>query len=248
VFYAGPSVLDGAPIVGIVTGLKLYQGGRTENPKTGAEVVQTWILRQDVAPHDAIHSGEDSSICGECPLRPYTAKGTGKPVCYASCSGGRAAIVNTWRSFDAGNIPQTSPECAAEMLSGRLVRLGSYGDPAAIPLPIWEALLAKCGGSIGYTHQWRICDTAWSGLVMASVETPEQREEAHGRGYRTFRVESSSLTKLRGEVVCPGSEEAGRKLTCGQCMACNGRQDGRRGDIVITAHGPGQKREKHGRA
>lgn len=234
-FYAGPSLLDGAPIIGIITGLRSTKGLKSENPKT-ADLVQTWILRSDVAPHDALHSGEDASICGECPLRPYLAKGTGKPLCYATCSGGRAAIVNLWRSYRMGNIPQVSPEEAAGVLAGRKVRLGAYGDPAAIPFEVWETLLQGSGGSIGYTHQWRTCDARFAGLVMASVESVTLRDQAKHAGWRTFRVHEDDR-KRSGEAVCPGSKEAGKKLTCSECMACNGTQDGRRGDIVIVAHG-----------
>lgn len=245
VFYAGPSLLDGAPVVGIATGLKTHRGARTENPKTGAEVVQTWILRSDVAPNDALHSGEDSSVCGDCPLRPYTAAGTGKPVCYATCSGGRAAIVNLWRSYRMGNIPVVSLAEMERLLLGRQVRLGSYGDPAALPLPTWEAILGRSAGSIGYTHQWRTCDQGFARYVMASVETPGERIEARERGYRTFRLRGSDdREKSPNEVVCPGSAEAGRKLTCSACMACSGNRDGRRGDIVIVAHGPTKRRSR----
>lgn len=60
VFYEGPSRIDGAPIIGIAT-------FGTSNEKTG-NLVQTWILRSDVHPIDAINSGEDASICGSCPL------------------------------------------------------------------------------------------------------------------------------------------------------------------------------------
>ena len=65
VLYRGPSKLDGEPIVCIATGLK----APSKNPKTGT-MVQTWILREDVAPHKAQKTGEDSSVCGDCPLRP----------------------------------------------------------------------------------------------------------------------------------------------------------------------------------
>ena len=123
------------------------------------------------------------------------------------------------------------------MLADRQVRIGSYGDPAAIPLSVWTDLLSQSAGSIGYTHQWRTCAPEYSALVMASVETPEGRAEAKARGYRTFRIRETEETKLPGEVVCPGSAEAGKKLTCGACMACDGRQTGRRSDIVIIAHG-----------
>ena len=64
VLYNGPSSLDGELIVVIATGFRRS----TANPKTG-DMIQTWILRSDVAPFSAIHSGGDESICGSCPLR-----------------------------------------------------------------------------------------------------------------------------------------------------------------------------------
>ena len=54
-FYDGPSLIDGAPIIGIAV-------LRSENAKTG-DMVQTYILRADMSPLDAISSGDDVSIC-----------------------------------------------------------------------------------------------------------------------------------------------------------------------------------------
>jgi hypothetical protein len=65
VIWEGPSRLDGAPIVAIATGL----ARSSSNEKTGP-MVQTWILRQDQAPHVAQRTGADESVCGNCPLRP----------------------------------------------------------------------------------------------------------------------------------------------------------------------------------
>ena len=63
--YEGPSLIDGAQIVVIVTGLK----GPSKNRKTG-NMVQTFILARDVHPLEALRSGEDASICGQCEHRP----------------------------------------------------------------------------------------------------------------------------------------------------------------------------------
>ena len=65
VLYAGPSRIDGAPIVAIACRILEASG----NAKTGA-MVQTFIMRQDIAPHKALKTGDDSSVCGDCPLRP----------------------------------------------------------------------------------------------------------------------------------------------------------------------------------
>ena len=48
IFYRGPSMLDGAPIVAIATD--------SSNSKTGG-MVQTWILRADIDPVTAARNG-----------------------------------------------------------------------------------------------------------------------------------------------------------------------------------------------
>lgn len=62
VIYEGPSVLDGAPIVAIAV-------TASDNRKTG-NMVQTYILRRDVHPSEALRTGDDASIRGDCKHRP----------------------------------------------------------------------------------------------------------------------------------------------------------------------------------
>jgi hypothetical protein len=64
IFYRGPSLLTGDPIVGIVTGLD----GGSMNAKTGP-MVQAWILRPEIAPMEAVRENVDDAICGTCALR-----------------------------------------------------------------------------------------------------------------------------------------------------------------------------------
>ena len=63
--YDGPSLIDGKRIVVILTGLD----DSSKNTKTG-DMLQTFIMRHDVKPNVATKTGEDSSVCGACPLRP----------------------------------------------------------------------------------------------------------------------------------------------------------------------------------
>ena len=63
VVYEGPSELDGSPIVVIVN--RIFTA--SDNAKTG-DIVQTFIIRSDVSPLDALKSGEDVSVCGDCCL------------------------------------------------------------------------------------------------------------------------------------------------------------------------------------
>lgn len=225
VLWQGASLLDGSPIVVVATGLKRS----SSNVKTGG-MVQTYILRQDISPVEAIKTGADSSICGDCPHR---GNGTGKGrTCYVQVGQGPLGV---WRAWKRGTYPVA--ECIASVGARRVVRLGTYGDPAAVPVEVWERLTRDCVAHTGYTHQWRKVP-ALRALLMASADSVADATEAHKAGWRTFRVAMPcDAPRLSGEAICPASAEAGKKLTCAQCTACHGAAKGRRGSIVIQAHG-----------
>src|SRR5581483_12076456 len=74
VFYRGPSLLTGDPIVAIATGLD----GGSRNLKTGP-LVQTWIIRPELPPQDAKRQNLDDAICGDCRHRGDRGAGS---TCY----------------------------------------------------------------------------------------------------------------------------------------------------------------------
>lgn len=245
VFYQGPSMIDGSPIVGVAT-------FGTANGKTG-NLVQTWIIRTDVEPTQALNTGADSAICGNCPLRGtvvQTADGLRNKgrSCYVLVQQAPLAV---YRSFQKGNYPKLAKSHAKKFV-GRGLRYGSYGDPVAIPMKAWDKLSALCTGKAqpGYTHQWadvRFSD--WSTRIMASTHSVEECERAKAMGWRTFRTVTNLADKSKTEIVCPASEEAGFTKTCETCGACNGRRDASdvRYSVVIAAHGSGGKTEGVGR-
>ena len=229
ILWAGPSVLDGAPIVVIATALQ----SRSQNPKTGA-MVQTYILRQDVDPVSAVRSGADASICGDCPHR---GDGFAGRTCYVVIGQGALGV---WGAYRRGSYARAADVDAVRAAgAGRMVRIGTYGDPAAVPARVWSDLVADAAGHTGYTHQWRASHAgALRDLVMASADCADDAREAHARGWRSFRVTRTVAEPSVGrEIVCPASEEAGRKLQCVDCRACEGASSGRRGSIRIAAHG-----------
>lgn len=227
VFYRGPSMIDGAPIVAVA----VFRSG---NRKTG-DMVQTYILRDDMTPTEAIRSGADSAICGGCIHRgEHDEQGAlinGTRTCYVVIGQGPTGV---WKGLQADQYPHVN---AAGMFAGRFVRLGTYGDPAAVPFEVWQGLLKGAAGHNGYTHQWRDCDSRFASLCMASADDETTREQAKALGYRTFRTRPDAASKLKGEFVCPASEEAGKKLQCAQCKACGGTSGKARADVVITIHG-----------
>lgn len=226
VIYRGPSLIDGAPIVAIAT--KLKRSGKA-NSKTG-EMVQTYILRADIHPVEAIRTGADSSICGDCVHRGDGFEGR---TCYVSPNG----FGSVYRAYAGGSYPEASPDDVAKLIRGRMVRLGTYGDPAAVPSKVWRALVKHSEGWTGYTHQWRKrFAQGLRKLCMASADSAGDAILAHAKGWRTFRVADSKAPSVGREIVCPASKEAGKLLQCIDCKACDGA-NGRRGSIRIAAHG-----------
>lgn len=229
VLYEGPSKLDGKPIVVIATGLK----NKSANGKTG-DMIQTWILRADMDPMEALRSGADVSICGDCPHR-----GTS---CYVLVF---QAPLNVWRTWQRGGYPKVDAFEARELFAGRMVRLGSYGDPAAAPYAMWRLATERAAGWTGYTHQWRNVPGKWAELVMASADSESDAREAWEAGYRTFRVTTAPGQELKGlEIKCPASAEAGFKTSCDKCRACMGTSSKARVSVAIAAHGAKAKKFK----
>jgi len=217
VLYDGPSVLDGQPIVCLAT-------LQTSNPKTGP-MVQTWILRADMPPTVAGKTGADASVCGNCPQRHYHGG-----ACYVQHFQGPYAV---WKSWKAGNYRQNWHYATFRNL---MVRLGAYGDPAAVPWDVWDKALHGAAGWTGYTHQARhkAFDTRMLDFVMVSVDTPAQFAQAHAKAQRTFRIKAPDQPLLPGEIYCPAAGDG--VTTCASCGICSGsRKLGP--SVAIDAHG-----------
>jgi hypothetical protein len=233
--YQGPSMIDGRPIVVIVNKL---QG--SANEKTGADLVQTFIIRSDVGPVEALKTGADASICGQCVHRPLLAKENGHAPCYVNV--GRS-VRSVYEAYRRGRYTKATPAQLCAILAGRKVRLGTYGDPAAAPVQMWQEILADTADHVGYSHQWQAVGfdhAAWAPLVMASADTADEAAQANLYGMRVFRV-SVGVDRQAGETTCPASAEGGRKATCDKCMLCSGTTKAAR-DIVIADHAVGHKR------
>jgi hypothetical protein len=250
VLWRGASLLDSQPIVVIATGLTKA----SRNTKTGA-MIQTWILRADVEPHIATKTGEDSPICGTCPHRG-TALGDRNEgrACYVLVHNAPLAVYRAWKRgaypmpWGAAYKTRKPHEGHLETLGeSQKIRIGAYGDPAAVPTWVWSALVSRATNYTGYTHQWRTCDTTLQTLCMARVDSLAERLEAKGQGWRCFLVlpkddrvtTDIQLARWNGSVICPASEERGKRTTCDKCNLCQGTNTKTSLDIVIAAHGVG---------
>lgn len=229
IIWQGPSQIDGKPIVLIASGLE----SDSPNTKTGA-MVQCYILRADQSPIEAVRSGADRSICGDCRHRGELGKGRS---CYVTLMHGPRVV---WDAFQRDVYPEVSLFEAQTAFRARRVRMGAYGDPAAIPFYVWATILLFTDKVTGYTHQWRNCDRQFANYVMASCDTELEKSEANQMGYRTFRVRGAGEQLAQREIICPASEEMGHKTNCFTCGACGGHDSKARVDIAIIAHGAGK--------
>lgn len=223
--YRGPSLLNGAPIVAVVI-------TKSDNTKTG-NIAQSYILADGgERPTEALRSGGDAAVCGDCKHRPAHAA-----TCYVVV---RQGATRVWQTLRDGLYPDFTRDVdvIGQVLYGRMLRIGAYGDPAAVPVQVWRDLTHALKSWIGYTHQWRApLAQSLRDLCMASVDTPAESDLARSMGWRPFRVRLPEEPLLARESVCPASEEGGYKLTCETCGACNGNATGRRGAVSIVLHG-----------
>lgn len=234
ILYEGPSMIDGAPVVVVANRITVA----SNNEKTGA-MAQTFIIRSDVDPLTALRQGLDASVCGDCQHRPanngscYVNVGRSVATVYGALRRGRYARPGV--DYDPAIIPG--------LFAGLPFRAGTYGDPAAAPFQVWRRATLHAAAVNGYTHQWRDARfAAFKLLCMASADSEADHVEARAKGWRTFRVKTESAPRLKGEIACPASAEAGRKTVCADCRACGGTSAKARASIVINAHGATARR------
>tara|TARA_R100001086_G_scaffold63470_1_gene29435 strand:+ start:340 stop:1164 length:825 start_codon:yes stop_codon:yes gene_type:complete len=224
--WRGKSEIDGRPIVSVLTGLQ----SPSSNRKTG-DVLQLWIFPQEESPSAAVRSGLDASVCGQCRHRPSLGGS-----CYVKAYEAPRAV---WASWHSGRYPVVDAETLSALVDGALIRLGAWGDPAALPLSSVLPWIGSAGRVVGYTHQWHEpFALPWRGLCMASVDTPAERLRARAAGWRTFRIRPRGGSVETGETVCP-YEVSG--LQCAACMACDGMARPRARDVVVEVHGSAAK-------
>ena len=236
----------------VINLLSLY----SSNGKLGGEL-QTWHLSATMHPTEARRGGAgDGCICGTCPFRAQPGDKLG--ACYPDGRG----IASLWASVGRGNYPAIEELARDVRLSvpdtlrilgtfGGGVRLGAYGDPAAMPVAIGQALTGSANTRQGFTHAWRALGASpWRGLVMASCELPGHVRQAEAAGWRTYTVYPPELSEREarqaianasGRLVvahCPASERKNYAVTCETCpIQCDGLREGSPWQVINAAHG-----------
>ena len=274
IIYDGPSVIDGSPIVAILTGL----ANASRNTGTG-DMLQVYILRSDMMPEAARHTGADASICGDCPMRGRvvtldgardiaatlptsqrvqlikrikTAQDKGQNTinverpCYVIVSQAPTII---FKAYQRGLYREATPDEAAQYVRGRALRIGAYGDSAALPPGIVEPLADVADTLTNYTHSACYDMSRAKQLAqftMLSADNLAQAERYWQSGARTFRVSSdweiiNGVKRVNdiadGESQCP--KTISKRVTCEGCGVCDGLRRGIKNSIVAPSHGNG---------
>jgi hypothetical protein len=228
VIQRGSSPIDGKPFVAIMT-------LESSNRKTG-NMSQVWILCENINPVEALVTGSDYSICGDCIHRKQD---SGKRSCYVNVG---QAPLSVWRTYKAGGyLDLTDTVNAAQInvgkyLKGRKIRWGAYGDPSILSETVVVYFNKLAAGHTGYTHQWRREFAQWcKGTFQASCDGLADYLDASAHGWKTFAVVPQGSTAFSGKQ-CPAtvSNSLAQCLTCSLC-------DGAKSHIYVEAHGSGAK-------
>lgn len=163
IVYDGPSMIDGEPVVVVLTSLR----GTSSNTKTSVgagalPLAQTYVIPramlEGMAAGDKsansrawfqnLAAGRDVSACGACELRPSAvaaARAAGEPApdsCYVLNGPPDVAAAIVAGAYGTATLDEAAAYVRAMVRRGRIagVRGGSWGDPAAAPLQVHRAL------------------------------------------------------------------------------------------------------------
>jgi len=227
VLWRGLSPFDQSPIVAIAT-------LESVNGKTG-DMVQVWILPDGRMPLETLRENDNGGICGDCPLQGVYdpgKKGNGGKQggmvgrgCYVQVYQAPTTITN---AYNRGSYPDFVRSRDEEVLSGRKIRLGAYGDPAMMPIDLVEYLVKISTGHTGYSHQLlgmkdRELANRYAQVLMVSCHNVAQHEEAGRRGWRAFTIvaeKHASEERFPTDAVeCPFYTHG---VQCDTCLLCSG--------------------------
>ena len=220
IVWEGASLIDGSPIVLILTGFVNH----TSNRKTGY-LLQSWIIKQNILPTEAAKKGFDKAICGDCPMKLSR---------LGSCYVNLAVTNNIYRKYETGAYPYFSKNEIEVLKRYRYpIRIGSYGDPTAVPFDVWKPIILASGSHTGYTHNWLFCDNSWKQYLMASVQSLGEARIAQNRGWRTFRIIAPDASLTQNEILCRNTEDDRNR--CDNCFLCDGKSS--KPNIAEKVHG-----------
>ena len=224
ILYEGKSLLGGGDIVCVAV-------LSSRNIKTG-DMVQVYIIPKDESPLDAVKNNRNSMACGTCPLQGEYKNGKSvNRVCYVNLGHGPRSV---YESYKKGLYPKYVRRIHECLIEGRTIRIGTYGDPAAIPVRLVKYLANISGGWTGYSHQmfWVKHAEQLAPYLMVSCHTPAQLAEARRRGWRAFATIPEGGKIPERAVECPHYTHG---VQCSSCLLCDGTNKKAK-DVYVIAH------------
>ena len=224
VIWEGKSPYDGAEIMVLAVCIK----DPSKNRKTGW-MIQIYILVKSVSPVEAVKLGLDASVCGNCSMRWNEGGG-----CYVL----PIWITPTWKK--GLEAPRITPTELAKLANkyNTPIRQGAWGDPAFVPMDVWEELENAVSNKKGssYTHHWERVSPEYAKFSMASVENLKQKADAQAKGYRTYRIVDDESEIVEDERLCLNSSRGIQCRECGECGGNRSKASHRQKNIVIVRH------------
>jgi hypothetical protein len=219
ILYKGASALDQSREIVVIATLD------SKNAKTG-NMIQVWILSADTHPVQLSADKLDDLICGNCHHRQSLGG-----ACYVNIGQAPAAV---FKAYQRGLYPVYDASKHDALFKGRKIRLGAYGDPAAMPFEIAQHIVSLSDGHTAYTHQQKHAgfDPRFLSLCMISADTPKQAAAAHAIGAKTFRIAVDITNKFENEIECLSDSKG---ISCHDCGICKGSSAPV--SIVIQVHG-----------
>ena len=244
--WQGESQINGEPIGLFLSGLvKPSENGKISDGSESNHMIQAWILPLDSYEENGKEYFEamSESVCGTC-----SHSSRENNTCYVRW---REAPLSVWRY--ATNSRPLNLAVAVELVRGFGLRCGAAGDPAAVPMYVWNQLLDACEYWTGYTHLWndeRFQD--YKSFCMASVDCIEEEQAASQLGWLFFRVGDpdtymSTSEKYSGlgfetsALQCLATDARLNK-SCATCKLCSGHDGKGRASIGVRAHGQQARR------
>lgn len=198
---------------------------KSGNRKIG-NAIQIWIVPRNETVTESRRNGSDAKIqCKGCPL-------ASNHGCYVGSYYVDAIQKAAW----AGKKPiAKNRQQIIDLVKGRFVRFGAYGNPSLIPLSLVKLIADNASGWTGYFHDWQLMSfdkaKAYGRYFMASCE-PGNVDQALSMGLRVFATRPQSDPVPDGLVDCPSS----RGVQCADCKLCSGTSKRAR-SVSIPVHG-----------
>ena len=218
-------VIEYATFFMVFTGFK----SKSTNRKTG-EMIQTYLLDKATLTTEPKVFG---AKCAECPM---------VSKCYVNHD--KQSVRRTVKKLlngEACSYKFSTLDEVLPLLRGERVRLGTYGDPSALPLHDLQKICEASNGWTGYTHFFKEIDSDYALFLMASVESLEGELLAHALGYLTFRVllkEDENLEVTKKSIQCLNvvDEKTLVSLQCVDCLICSGTKGRGKKSVYIHEH------------